>query len=110
MIYYALRINSNNLHTCYNFAGLRSVSLPAIALQFEGGASMYLDIEHMFYLEERHNIFSVACLAFAAAPAYAVGSGAPVAVIGTLAQVATEVVYDLTCMEGKLGSSAAAAD
>ncbi|XP_073359729.1 aspartyl protease family protein At5g10770-like [Aegilops tauschii subsp. strangulata] len=89
------------LDTCYDFAGLRSVLLPAIALQFDGGASMYLDIEHVFYLEERHSIFAVACLAFAAATAYPVGSEAPVAVIGTLAQAATEVAYELH--GGKVG-------
>uniref|UniRef100_R7VYW1 Xylanase inhibitor N-terminal domain-containing protein n=1 Tax=Aegilops tauschii TaxID=37682 RepID=R7VYW1_AEGTA len=57
----------------------------------------FLRLLGMMYFSDPHNIFSVACLAFAPAPAY--GSG--VSVIGSLAQAYTEVVYDLR--EGKVG-------
>ena len=71
--------------------------MPSITLSFEGGSSLELGLEQMMYFSNPHNIFSVACLAFAPAPAY--GSG--VSVIGSLAQAYTEVVYDLR--GGKVG-------
>jgi hypothetical protein len=89
------------LDTCYNFAGLRSFVFPSIMFEFDGGAYLYLEVEQTFYLEEPHNVFSVACLAFAAAPTSASGTVPPVAIIGTMAQANTEVAYDLR--GGKVG-------
>ncbi|XP_044438396.1 aspartyl protease family protein At5g10770-like [Aegilops tauschii subsp. strangulata] len=94
---YKVAPSSGELDTCYDFTGLNGVDVPTITLSFEGGASLELGFEQMMYFSDPHNIFSVACLAFAPAPAY--GSG--VSVIGSLAQAYTEVVYDLR--EGKVG-------
>uniref|UniRef100_M8ARR8 Aspartic proteinase nepenthesin-2 n=1 Tax=Aegilops tauschii TaxID=37682 RepID=M8ARR8_AEGTA len=88
---------SGELDTCYDFTDMDAIGVPSITLSFEGGASLELGLEQMMYFSNPHNIFSVACLAFAAAPAY--GSGA--SVIGSLAQAYTEVVYDLR--GGKVG-------
>ncbi|KAE8777539.1 Aspartic proteinase nepenthesin-2 [Hordeum vulgare] len=95
---YKVAPSSGELDTCYDLTGLNAVTMPVITLSFEGGASLELGIEQMMYFSNPHNIFSVACLAFAPAPAY-YGSG--VAVIGSLAQAYTEVVYDLR--GGKVG-------
>jgi hypothetical protein len=89
--------SSGELDTCYDFTHLNTIEMPMISLRFEGGASLELGIEQMMYFKDRRNIFSVACLAFAPVPAYAPG----VAVIGSLAQSETEVVYDV--LQGKLG-------
>ncbi|XP_037456632.1 aspartyl protease family protein At5g10770-like [Triticum dicoccoides] len=94
---YKVAPSSGELDTCYDFTGLNTLEVPIITLSFEGGASLELGIEQMMYFSNPHNIFSVACLAFAPAPAY--GSG--VSVIGSLAQAYTEVVYDL--IGGKVG-------
>jgi len=88
---------SGELDTCYDFTGLNAVEVPVITLSFEGGASLGLGFEQMMYFSDPHNIFSVACLAFAPTPAY----GDDVAVIGSLAQAYTEVVYDIR--GGKVG-------
>nr|XP_020198654.1 aspartyl protease family protein At5g10770-like [Aegilops tauschii subsp. strangulata] len=88
---------SGELDTCYDFTDMDAIGVPSITLSFEGGASLELGLEQMMYFSNPHNIFSVACLAFAPAPAY--GSGA--SVIGSLAQAYTEVVYDLR--GGKVG-------
>ncbi|KAM0917911.1 hypothetical protein ACQ4PT_009313 [Festuca glaucescens] len=79
------------LDTCYNFAGLPTFIMPAIMLEFDGGAYLYLEIQQSLYLREPNNFFCVVCLAFAAAPVVIIGTGAvaPVAIIGTLAQAKT---------------------
>jgi hypothetical protein len=94
---YIVAPSLGELDTCYDFTHLTTIEVPMIALRFEGGASLELGVEQMLYFKDRHNIFSVACLAFAPVPAYAPG----VAVIGSLAQSETEVVYDV--LRGKLG-------
>jgi hypothetical protein len=94
---YVVAPSSGELDTCYDFTHLNTIEMPMISLRFEGGASLELGIEQMMYFKDRRNIFSVACLAFAPVPAYAPG----VAVIGSLAQSETEVVYDV--LQGKLG-------
>jgi hypothetical protein len=94
---YVVAPSSGELDTCYDFTHLNAIEVPIITLRFEGGASLELGIEQMMYFKDRRNIFSVACLAFAPAPAYAPAA----AVIGSLAQSETEVVYDV--LGGKLG-------
>uniref|UniRef100_A0A0E0LAV4 Peptidase A1 domain-containing protein n=1 Tax=Oryza punctata TaxID=4537 RepID=A0A0E0LAV4_ORYPU len=79
------------LDTCYNLTGLSSFAVPAVALKFAGGTELELDVQQMMYFTDPSNMFSVGCLAFAAAPLPAF----PVSVIGTLAQTSTEVVYDV---------------
>jgi hypothetical protein len=49
------------------------------------------------YFKDNRNFFSVGCLAFAPLPLYAPG----VAIIGSMAQAQTEVVYDI--LGGKVG-------
>uniref|UniRef100_A0A453REW5 Peptidase A1 domain-containing protein n=5 Tax=Triticinae TaxID=1648030 RepID=A0A453REW5_AEGTS len=86
-----------DLDTCYDFSGLSALILPDVTLRFKGGATMDLDIENLMYFEDPGNHFSVGCLAFAAARTLE----PVVAVIGTLAQGMTEVVYDV--LGGKVG-------
>jgi hypothetical protein len=88
---------SGELDTCYDFTHLKSFVVPIITLRFEGGASLELDIGLMMYFNDKRNFFSVGCLAFAPLPAYVPG----VAVIGSMAQAQTEVVYDV--LGGKVG-------
>ncbi|XP_044962130.1 aspartyl protease family protein At5g10770-like [Hordeum vulgare subsp. vulgare] len=88
---------SGELDTCYDFTDMDAIGVPTITLSFEGGASLELGLEQMMYFSDPHNIFSVACLAFAPVPVYE----PDVAVIGSLAQAYTEVVYDLR--GGKVG-------
>ncbi|XP_071679723.1 aspartyl protease family protein At5g10770-like [Lolium perenne] len=94
---YVVAPSSGELDTCYDFTHLNAIEVPIITLRFEGGASLELGIEQMMYFKDRRNIFSVACLAFAPAPAYVPAA----AVIGSLVQSETEVVYDV--LGGKLG-------
>jgi hypothetical protein len=94
---YVVAPSSGELDTCYDFTHLNAIEVPIITLRFEGGASLELGIEQMLYFKDRRDIFSVACLAFAPAPTYAPAA----AVIGSLAQSETEVVYDV--LGGKLG-------
>jgi hypothetical protein len=84
------------LDACYDFTGMVELSLPGIALNFDGGASMDLHITNFIYFVEREKV-SVGCLAFAPAPA----SSPVVAAIGTMAQGMTEMVYDV--LGGKIG-------
>ncbi|XP_044955689.1 aspartyl protease AED1-like [Hordeum vulgare subsp. vulgare] len=84
------------LETCYDFTGLRSFSVPMITLRFHGGADLVMD--HVLYFKDPRNVFGVACLAFAPAPAYV---PAGVAVVGSMAQANMEVVYDVR--GGKVG-------
>lgn len=97
MSQYRVAPPSGRLDTCYDFTGLKIYFVPVITLKFDGGVSLDLDIEHMLYFQDRENPFSVGCLAFAAVPANAPTA----AVIGTLAQASTEVVYDVR--GGKVG-------
>jgi hypothetical protein len=94
---YVVAPSSSGLETCYDFTHLNTIDMPMISLRFEGGATLELGIEQMMYFKDPRNIFSVGCLAFAPVPAYA----PVVAVIGSLAQSETEVVYDV--LQGKLG-------
>ncbi|KAF7057691.1 hypothetical protein CFC21_064893 [Triticum aestivum] len=84
------------LETCYDFSRESSYSVPMITLRFHGGAELVID--HMLYFKDPRNVFGVACLAFAPAPAYA---PAGVAVVGSMAQANMEVVYDVR--GGKVG-------
>ncbi|XP_037455955.1 aspartyl protease 25-like [Triticum dicoccoides] len=78
------------LETCYDFSRESSYSVPMITLRFHGGAELVID--HMLYFKDPRNVFGVACLAFAPAPAYAPTG---VAVVGSMAQANMEVVYDV---------------
>ncbi|CAL5047446.1 unnamed protein product [Urochloa decumbens] len=84
------------LDTCYNFTGLNMFMVPVVTLKFDGGADVDLSTDEMMYFPDPDNHFSIACLAFAAAPEHA-----EVAVVGNRAQASTEVVYDVR--GGKLG-------
>ncbi|KAF0904262.1 hypothetical protein E2562_033026 [Oryza meyeriana var. granulata] len=79
------------LDTCYNFTGLSRFSVSGVTLKFTGGTELELDVRQMMYFTNPSDMFSVGCLAFAAAPLPAF----PVSIIGTLAQMSTEVVYDV---------------
>ncbi|TVU11514.1 hypothetical protein EJB05_45105, partial [Eragrostis curvula] len=83
----------HGLDTCYNFTGLKEVSIPLVRLKFGNGESFLLGGEQTMYAEDPSAFpFTVACLAFAPSPsAYDHYS-----VIGTLAQTSTEVVYDVS--------------
>jgi hypothetical protein len=94
---YPVAPSSGELDTCYDFTHLKSIVVPVITLRFEGGASLELEIEHTMYFKDNRNFFSVGCLAFAPLPLYAPG----VAIIGSMAQAQTEVVYDV--LGGKVG-------
>ncbi|KAL6596615.1 hypothetical protein ACP70R_047258 [Stipagrostis hirtigluma subsp. patula] len=83
------------LDTCYDFKGEAIVFVPVITLRFDGGASVELSFEQTVYFPNRDNHLSVGCLAFVAA------NRAEVAVIGSMAQTSTEVVYDVH--GGKVG-------
>uniref|UniRef100_A0ACD5VEE0 Uncharacterized protein n=1 Tax=Avena sativa TaxID=4498 RepID=A0ACD5VEE0_AVESA len=87
------------LDTCYNFTGLRSFGVPTIYLRFDNGVSMVLGIPVAMYFSDRDNPFSVGCLAFSS-PVWAFPPGVS-AVIGTLAQEGTEMLYDVRA--GKVG-------
>ncbi|KAF0904259.1 hypothetical protein E2562_033023 [Oryza meyeriana var. granulata] len=85
------------LDTCYDFTGLKFYLVPTVILELDGGARLELSLDQMMYFPDQGNFFSVGCLAFAAAPARVTA----VAVIGTLVQASTEVVYDVS--GGKVG-------
>ncbi|KAK3132264.1 hypothetical protein QOZ80_6AG0518640 [Eleusine coracana subsp. coracana] len=97
MTHYRRAAPREGLDTCYDFTGLNIVVMPAITLNFAGGASIDLSIPEMMYFPDPNNFFSIACLAFAATP----GNTKIVSVIGAKAQASMEVVYDLRA--GKVG-------
>jgi hypothetical protein len=94
---YPVAASSGGLDTCYDFTYLKTMEVPIITLRFEGGARLELDIEQMMYFKDNRNFFSVGCLAFAPLQNYMPG----VAVIGSMVQAQTEVVYDV--LGGKVG-------
>ncbi|XBI23888.1 hypothetical protein VPH35_049053 [Triticum aestivum] len=100
MTEYRVAPSMGDLDTCYNFTGLTRMSMPPITLWFEGWAYIVPGMEQMMYFGRRGDIFSVGCLAFAAASDLPPGI---TAVIGTLLQERTEVVYDVH--GGKMGFS-----
>ncbi|PAN24515.1 hypothetical protein PAHAL_4G228700 [Panicum hallii] len=85
------------LDTCYNFTGRNFFSVPAITLKFNGGADVDMSMNGIMYFPDPGNHFSIACLAFAAAPTNA----REAAVVGNRAQSSMEVVYDVR--GGKVG-------
>ncbi|VAH56176.1 unnamed protein product [Triticum turgidum subsp. durum] len=97
---YRVAPSMGGLDTCYNFTGLTRMSMTSITLWFEGWAYIVPGMEQMMYFGRRGDIFSVGCLAFAAASDLPSGI---TAVIGTLLQERTEVVYDVH--GGKMGFS-----
>lgn len=84
------------LDTCYNFTGLNAFFVPAVTLKFDGGAELDFGMDEMMYFPDPENPFSIGCLAFAAQH-----DGDHGAVIGSMAQTSTEVVYDVR--GGKVG-------
>jgi len=78
------------LDTCYNFTGLPGFEVPAVILEFEGGAILQPDVDQMLYFVDGDSSFNYVCLAFAALP-----GDFPYAVIGNRAQQTVEVVYDV---------------
>lgn len=93
MSQYPVAPPQGSLDTCYNFTALSSYSVPAVTLKFDGGAEFDLWIDEMMYFPEPGSYFSVGCLAFVAQDGGAV--------IGSMAQMSTEVVYDVR--GGKVG-------
>ncbi|OEL34095.1 Aspartyl protease family protein [Dichanthelium oligosanthes] len=89
-----------DLDTCYNFTGLTNevVFLPIIRLEFAGGSSLELEFEQVMYFTNPANYYSVACLAFGETSPE---NTFPVSVIGNLAQMSAEMIYDV--QGGKLG-------
>ncbi|RLN13202.1 hypothetical protein C2845_PM09G12540 [Panicum miliaceum] len=83
------------LDTCYNFTGLPGFEMPAVILEFDGGATLQPDVDQMLYFVDGDD-FNYVCLAFAALP-----EDFPYAVIGNRAQQTVEVVYDVH--GGKVG-------
>ncbi|EAY99437.1 aspartyl protease family protein At5g10770 [Oryza sativa Japonica Group] len=69
------------LDTCYDFSGVRSITLPSIALVFDGGATVNLDAA---------GILLQGCLAFAPT-----ASDRMPGFIGNVQQRTLEVVYDV---------------
>uniref|UniRef100_A0A0E0A4A3 Peptidase A1 domain-containing protein n=1 Tax=Oryza glumipatula TaxID=40148 RepID=A0A0E0A4A3_9ORYZ len=69
------------LDTCYDFTGVRSITLPSIALVFDGGATVNLDAA---------GILLGSCLAFAPT-----ASDRMPGFIGNVQQKTLEVVYDV---------------
>jgi hypothetical protein len=56
MAAYSLLPPNQDLNTCYNLTGFSNVTVPTVALTFEGGATMDLDVPNGILLE--------GCLAF----------------------------------------------
>ncbi|RLN11441.1 protein ASPARTIC PROTEASE IN GUARD CELL 2-like [Panicum miliaceum] len=86
------------LDTCYNFTGRNFFAVPGVTLKFNGAADVDLSMNGMMYFPDPGNHFSIACLAFAAAPTT---NAREAAVIGNRAQSSMEVVYDVR--GGKIG-------
>lgn len=82
------------LDTCFNLSAYDEVSIPAVRMQFEGGAEMSVDVDGMFYFVKKDA--SQVCLAIASL-AYEDEIG----IIGNYQQRNTRVVYDIKQM--KLG-------
>ncbi|KAL6596619.1 hypothetical protein ACP70R_047262 [Stipagrostis hirtigluma subsp. patula] len=80
------------LDTCYNFTGLEEVGMPLVGLKFGNGKTFAIEEGMMYYQDPSAAPFTVACLAFAPLPP----DDQPIAVIGTMAQLSTEVVYDVS--------------
>lgn len=82
------------LETCFDLSAYEEVSIPAVKMQFEGGAEMSVDVNGMFYFVKKDA--SQVCLAIASL-AYEDEIG----IIGNYQQRNTRVVYDTKQM--KLG-------
>lgn len=75
------------LDTCYDLTGHQgSIALPAVALVFQGGASLDVDASGILYVAD----VSQACLAFAAND-----EDTDVAIVGNTQQKTYSVLYDL---------------
>lgn len=74
------------LDTCYDLSGRDTVTLPKIALQFEGGAVATLEAVGVLFIAD----VSQVCLAFAGNAA-----DSDIGIIGNVQQRTLEVVYDL---------------
>ncbi|KAF8658986.1 hypothetical protein HU200_058827 [Digitaria exilis] len=75
------------LDTCYDLTGYQgSISLPAVALVFDGGACLDVDASGILYVAD----VSQACLAFAANE-----DDTDVAIVGNTQQKTYSVLYDL---------------
>nr|XP_034592241.1 aspartyl protease 25-like [Setaria viridis]TKW21114.1 hypothetical protein SEVIR_4G183900v2 [Setaria viridis] len=92
MTQYPAAPSLGRLDTCYNFTGLNIFMVPVVTLKLDGGADVDLSMDEMMFFPDPDNHFSIACLAFAAAPANA----REAAVIGNRAQSSMEVVYDVS--------------
>ncbi|PKA50488.1 Protein aspartic protease in guard cell 2 [Apostasia shenzhenica] len=77
------------LDTCYDFTGRQTVSVPAVALVFDGGLTANLDFKGIIYVAN----VSQACLAFA-------GNDDPadLLIVGNVQQRTFNVVYDLASL------------
>jgi hypothetical protein len=73
--------NDDVLDTCYNFTGIANVTVPTVALTFDGGATIDLDVPSGVLIQD--------CLAFAGG-----ASDGDVGIIGNVNQRTFEVLYD----------------
>ncbi|PAN24552.1 hypothetical protein PAHAL_4G232600 [Panicum hallii] len=90
---YPLLPPSEDLDTCYNLTGFSNVTVPTVALTFDGGATMDLDVPNGILLE--------GCLAFQEA-----GPDDFPGILGNVNQRTFEVHYDVS--HGKVGFRAGA--
>ncbi|XP_072993799.1 aspartyl protease family protein At5g10770-like isoform X1 [Typha latifolia] len=74
--------------TCYDFTGYKNITVPPVALQFDGGVTINLDFSGILYFPSISQ--SQACLAFA-------GNSNPnsIAILGNTQQTTFNVVYDI---------------
>lgn len=82
--------------TCYDFTGLRTMSIPKISFSFDGGTVVDLDSKGVMYMYGMSKGMSKGCLGFAGNT-----YNNNVAVFGSLQQKTLEVVYDV--QGGRLG-------
>ncbi|CAF1787404.1 unnamed protein product [Brassica napus] len=82
--------------TCYDFTGLRTMSIPKISFSFDGGTVVDLDSKGVLYMYGMSKGMSKGCLGFAGNT-----YNNNVAVFGSLQQKTLEIVYDVP--SGRLG-------
>lgn len=82
----------SELDTCYDFTGLKTVTIPKIAFSFSGGTVVELDSKGILYSSSTR---SKVCLAFAEYP------DDNVAIFGSVQQQTLQVVYD--GVDGRVG-------
>ncbi|XP_072994842.1 aspartyl protease family protein At5g10770-like [Typha latifolia] len=75
--------------TCYDFTGYNNITIPPVALQFDGGVTVKLDLSGILYFPSMSQ--SQACLAFAGN-----NDSNSIAILGNTQQRTFNVVYDIS--------------